>query len=221
MSTQKSCGDGRIDRRTAIKWMLAAASATALMEQVSFGATSEQVGLGKEAVGYGTDPDLLKIYQAGDLWPLTLTGAQRATTVVLCDLIIPADDKGPKASSVGVPDFVDEWISAPYLGHARDRTVIARGLAWLDDESRRRFGAEFIHLRENQQTAICDDLCDRPTARPEFQTAAQFFARFRFLVASGYYTTREGMSDIGYRGNVPLAAFDGPPKEVLERLGLA
>ena len=29
------------------------------------------------------------------------------------------------------------------------------------------------------------------------------------------------MKDIGYRGNVALEKFDGPPREVLERVGLA
>jgi hypothetical protein len=28
------------------------------------------------------------------------------------------------------------------------------------------------------------------------------------------------MKDIGYVGNVPLASFDGPPTEVLRKLGL-
>jgi hypothetical protein len=28
------------------------------------------------------------------------------------------------------------------------------------------------------------------------------------------------MKDLGYVGNVPLASFDGPPVEVLRRLGL-
>jgi hypothetical protein len=29
------------------------------------------------------------------------------------------------------------------------------------------------------------------------------------------------MKDIGYVGNTPLATFDGPPAEVLKKLGLA
>ena len=61
----------------------------------------------------------MKVYAAGELWPLTLTKEQRATATALCDLIIPADDTSPAASSVGVVDFIDEWISAPYPEHAR------------------------------------------------------------------------------------------------------
>jgi hypothetical protein len=44
--------------------------------------------------------------------------------------------------------------------------------------------------------------------------------RLRDLIAGGYYTTPEGMKDIGYRGNISMASWDGPPKEVLEKLGL-
>ena len=42
--------------------------------------------------GYGTDPDLVKSYRAGQLWPLTMNEAQRRTAAALCALIIPADE---------------------------------------------------------------------------------------------------------------------------------
>jgi hypothetical protein len=50
---------------------------------------------------------------------------------------------------------------------------------------------------------------------------ARFFDMVRDLTATGFYTTVEGMRDIGYVGNTPLDRFDGPPPEVLRRLGLA
>ena len=82
----------RMDRRDAIKWMVAAGAAAALLERELFGATAA-----KPATGYGPDPDLLKSYKPGDLWPLTFTSAQRTTATALCDTIIPADGKGPSA----------------------------------------------------------------------------------------------------------------------------
>jgi hypothetical protein len=36
----------------------------------------------------------------------------------------------------------------------------------------------------------------------------------------GFYSTPEGMKDIQYLGNVPLAKFDGPPPEVVAYLKL-
>ena len=207
----------RMDRRAAIKWMLAAAAAVTVLERGAFGAGASAV----TAMGYGTDPDLLKEYKPGDLWPLTFTDQQRATAAALCDVIIPADAKSPGASTLHVHEFINEWISAPYPGHDADRRIVLEGLKWLDAESQRRFGASFTDLVLKQKTSICDDICSTTKAKPDFRTAAQFFRKFRDLTACGFYTTSDGMKDIGYVGNVPLATFDGPPPEVLKKLGLA
>mgnify|MGYP000255188437 CR=1 FL=1 len=56
---------------------------------------------------------------------------------------------------------------------------------------------------------------------PAFKKAATFFKRFRDLTAGGYYTTPEGMKAIGYVGNMPSGAFEGPPIEALKHVGLA
>ena len=211
----------RLDRREAIKWMLTAAASVAFLQRSGLGADATGGAGTNAAAGYGTDPDLLKDYKPGDLWPLTFTAAQRRTAAALCDVIIPADEQSPSAATLGVPDFIDEWISAPYPGHDKDRSVVIDGLAWLEAESQRRFGRGFADLAPIQVSALCDDICDVPTAKPELKKAAQFFKKFRELTAGGFYCTKEGMKDIGYTGNVPLARFDGPGPEVLRKLGLA
>lgn len=208
----------RIDRRTAIKWMLTASASLALTPHLSFGG---DVSVAYSGAGYGTDPDLLKDYKPGDYWPLTLTPAQRRTVTALCDVIIPADATSPAASAVGVPDFIDEWISAPYPAQVADRKILLEGIEWIEAESQRRFGIAFVNTIGRQKTAICDDICYLKEAKPEFETAAKFFARFRDLTAGGFYTTPAGMKDLGYIGNVPLATFDGPPAELIKKLGLA
>lgn len=216
----------RPDRRTAIKWMLTAAASTAVLGRLSHGAASSAASspgaiAPVTATGYGTDPDLVKTYKLGDYWPLTFTEAQRAAAAALCAVIIPADDSSPSASDLSVHDFIDEWVSAPYPDQAQDRITILEGLAWIDAEAQRRFSHNFAQLSGSQQAALCDDICFAKTARPEFAQPARFFARFRDLTAGGFYTTPQGMKDIGYIGNMPLATFDGPPPEVLKKLGLA
>jgi hypothetical protein len=210
----------RVDRRTAIKWMLTAAAGAVALGRPSLAAppTAAAVPSGK---GYGTDPDLTKDYKPGDLWPLTFSEARRRSAAALCAAIIPADEDSPNAASVGVQDFIDEWISAPYPDQQRDRPVILDGLAWIDGEAQRRFAKGFADLDEKQTSAICDDLCHAPDAKQDFVEAAKFFARFRDLTAGGFYTTPVGMKDLKYIGNVPLAEFKGPPPEVLKKLGLA
>lgn len=207
----------RLDRRDAIKWMLTAAASLAVLKRDGFSADAPAA----PAKGYGTDPDLLKEYKPGDLWPLTFSDAQRRTAAALCDVIIPADAKSPSASALHVHEFIDEWISAPYPDQVRDKPVVLDGLAWIEAESQKRFQLGFADLVHKQQTLICDDICYSAKAAPEFKKAAQFFKKFRDLTSGGFYTTPEGMKDIGYVGNVPLDKFDGPPPEVLQKLGLA
>jgi hypothetical protein len=152
----------------------------------------------------------MKVYKSGDLWSLTLTREQRATATVLCDLIIPADDTSPAASSVGVVDFIDEWISAPYPDHAVDRKTVLDGLSRIESEAQRLFSTTFAKLSATQMSAIADALLEDP-----------FFVRYRALTAGGFYTTPVGFRDLKYVGNVPMAAFEGPTPEILKRLGLS
>ena len=207
----------RIDRRTAIKWMLAASATLAIDPQF----TRADAAATPSGRGYGSDPDILRHYKPGELWPLTLTDAQRRTAAALCDVIIPADEFSPAASAVGVVDFIDEWISAPYPKQRADREVVLPGLAWIDEEAHKRFGRGFADLAATQHAAICDDICAPATAKPEFSQATQFFSLYRNLTAGGFYTTPVGAKDLRYVGNVPLATFDGPPLEALKQAGLA
>ncbi len=206
----------RMPRRDAIKWMLTAAASISVLDRISFSADTPATA----AKGYGTDPDLLKDYKPGDLWPLTFNDAQRRTAAALCDVIIPADAQAPSASELHVHEFIDEWISAPYPDQVHDKATVIDGLAWIEAEAQKRFQSSFADLVHKQQTMICDDICYAPKAKPEFKKAAQFFRKFRDLTAGGFYTTPEGMKDIGYTGNVPLDKFAGPPPEVLQKLGL-
>lgn len=205
-----------ISRREALQWVLAA-SASAAMGSLPLNAADADPA---NARPYGTDPLLNKSYKPGDFWPLTLSESQRTTVTALCDLILPADERSPAASALGVPSFIDEWISAPYPQQRADRETVLAGLKWLEAESDKRFRSGFARASVEQQAKIADDVCHPPRAKAEFAEAAKFFALFRNLTVTGYYTTPVGMRDVGYRGNVPLARFEGAPKEVLAKLGL-
>ena len=208
----------RLSRRDVLKFF-AAASAT--LATGKFAAFAQPAAVpAPPAKGYGTDPNLLKLYSPGDAWPLTFTPEQRSAAAALADVIFPADDLGPAASALRVPDYVDEWISSPYPDQQHDHTSILEGLAWLETESQKRFQKSFANLAAEQQRAICDDICSTENAKPEFKTGANFFGHFRTLCAAAYYATPEGWKAIGYVGNVPLTSFDGPPPEVLKQLGV-
>jgi len=217
-----------MDRRTTIKWVLAASATWPQLTRSAWAqagnAPPPPAAAAPPAVptagGYGTDPNLMQPHRPGDFWPLTLSASQRRLAGVLADLIIPADDRSPSATSVGVVDFIDEWISAPYPSHKQDRATVLGGLSWLVAEARRRFGNGFADLEARQQSAICDDICSVARAAPAWQDAARFFAVFRDLTAGGFYSSPAGRRDVGYIGNVPLTHFPGPPPELLRKLDL-
>lgn len=206
-----------MDRRTTIKWVLTASATWPFLER---GVARAESTAGTAATGYGTDPQLTKNYTPGELWPLTLTAAQRRLAGILADVIIPADDQSPSASAVGVVEFIDEWVSAPYPAHQRDRGIVLDGFAWLDAEAVRRFAKGFSKLDSTGQQGICDDICDEARAATALGTAARFFALYRDLTAGGFYSTPAGRKDLKYIGNVPLARFEGPPAALLKTLNL-
>ena len=212
-----------MDRRTTIKWTLAGgvAAAAGVPWPAAATAATTPAAAPPGARGYGTDPDLTATYHSGELWPLTLSAAQRRLAATLADLIIPADERSPSASAVGVVDFIDEWVSAPYPAGRRDRPVVLDGLAWLDAEAVRRHGKGFAELHSKEQHAICDEICDESRAVPERREVAHFFAVYRDLTAGGFYSTPVGRKDLGYIGNVASASFEGPPAQLIAKLGLS
>jgi hypothetical protein len=210
-----------MDRRTTIKWMFAAAASVPSLNTLAASPEALAREVAANQAGYGTDPALNKEWKPGAPWPLTLTDSGRAIAKALCDLIIPADDVSPAASSVGVVEFIDEWISAPYPQQRGDRAIVLAGLEWIEAEASKRFGKSFAAVSDTQRAAIADDISFQGRAASQFESAAKFFAKFRDLTAGGFYTTPIGMKDIGYTGNVPLTSFDGPPIEALKKAGLA
>lgn len=199
-----------MDRRTSLQWMLAAAGA---MHAV--GAVAKP-----GAHGVGTDPDLLKRHRSGDLWALSFSAAERRCARALCTLVIPADWESPSAGDLHVEAFIDEWISAPYPDHVKDRALVRQGLAWLDQHSTKTFGKPFADASDEQRDRIADAICKEPPEDPALAEPVRFFARFRDLAAGGFYTTPEGMKDLGFVGNVPSQTFDGPPLAVLKLVGV-
>ena len=129
--------------------------------------------------------------------------------------MIPADDLGPAASAVGVPDFIDEWVSAPYDQQVKERKTIRDGLAALDAAAKERAGKAFAELAPAEQAAFLEIVFTK--AHP----LHSFLVLFRDRAAGGYYTTPEGWRALGYTGNLPMVEFPGPPPEALAHVGLA
>jgi len=214
-----------MERREALKVIVASTGALPILEQLNAETAQAQgAPAAKQAPvprggprGDAWDPDLL--HPRKD-WPRKLMASELTALAALCDTIIPADQKSPSASAVGVPAWINEYVSAPTDAQRRDLVRVRGGLAWLKLESVKRFGKPFPRLTAAEREQICDDICYLPKAAPEFQSAARFFDLVRDLTAVGFYTTYEGMRDIGYIGNVALPKFPEVSTEVRAKLGL-
>ena len=139
------------------------------------------------------------------------------TVRVLVDLVIPRDERSGSATDAGVPEFMDFMLDA----YPSMRLPMRGGLAWLDTESRERFGRDFAAAAEGERTAILDDIAWPARARPELSQGVAFFNRFRDLTASGFWSSRMGVEDLRYMGNRMMAAWDGCPPEALAKLGVS
>jgi hypothetical protein len=202
-----------LSRRQTMAWMLAASAALAAGPHTKIArAADEPVA----ARGYGTDPNLM---QPKAPWPLTLSPVQREEIRVAADLIIPADEHSPSAESLHIDAFIDEWVSAPYPRQQADAKIVLSGLDWLDAESKRRFSAKFAAVSDAQRHQIFDDIAWRGKVAAGTGEGAEFFGKLRQLVMAGFYTLPEGVADIGYKGNSPIAGdYPGPTPDALEHL---
>jgi gluconate 2-dehydrogenase gamma chain len=138
-----------------------------------------------------------------------------ATITVLADIIIPKDDHSGSATDAGVPDFI-EFIVKDEPQHA---LPMRGGLRWLDMECLDRFGKDFLSCTPQQQLAVVSDIAFPAQAKPAMQPGVSFFNKMRDLTAIGFYTSKIGIADLGYKGNTP-GKWEGVPKDVLKKYGL-
>lgn len=139
-----------------------------------------------------------------------------ATIAILCDLILPPTDSAGGALDAGVPEFID-FIAKDIPSH---ELPIKGGLMWLESRSNNTFGLPFGKLTDAQRTSLLDEIAYPENAAPEVSPGVAFFSRMRNLTLTGYYTTKMGIEDLGYKGNQPNV-WDGVPQEVLDEHGMA
>jgi gluconate 2-dehydrogenase gamma chain len=151
----------------------------------------------------------------GPFKPKFFTPHELATVTVLADIIIPKDERSGSASEAGVPAFIDFMMT----DRPNMQTPMRGGLRWLDAACRKQFNQAFVDLSASDRTTILDAIAYPKKAAPEMSQGAAFFTALRNLVATGFYTSKIGIADVGYMGNVPTV-WNGCPQECLDHLGL-
>jgi gluconate 2-dehydrogenase gamma chain len=139
------------------------------------------------------------------------------TIAILADIIIPKDDVSGSATDAGVPDFI-EFIAKDM---PRYQTPLRGGIKWLDMQCMKRFNNDFASCNEKQQIEIVDEIAYPEKAKniSHLQPGVAFFNTMRDLTACGFFTSKIGIADLGYKGNVPNQ-WNGVPKEVLDQYGV-
>jgi len=148
--------------------------------------------------------------------PTFFTPREWETVRVLVDLVIPRDERSGSATDAGVPEFMDFM-----MGDRPDGQVPMRGgLAWLDNECYERSGKTFVASSEAERTAVLDDVAWPKKAKPEMSQGVAFFNMFRDLTASGFWTSKLGITDLDYQGNTFVGEWKGCPDAALRKLGV-
>ena len=126
--------------------------------------------------------------------PRSLTAAQRRTTEMLVDRIIPADELGPGALECGAASYIDIQM-ADYLAPQKDAWVA--GLAALDGFAIETQGAAFADLSAEKRDSVLMAIAG---AGP--QNLQTFFNTART------YTMQGTFGDPHYGGNIDGRGWD-------------
>lgn len=144
------------------------------------------------------------------------TAAEMATVSVLCDIIIPADEHSGSATDAKVPEFIEFMMKdVPDM-----QTPMRGGLRWIDMRSLKMFGKPFAEAGKDQQLELVELIAYPEKVNPENRPGANFFTLMRNLTATGFFTSKMGIEDLGYVGNTPNS-WDGVPDDVLKQYGLS
>ena len=143
------------------------------------------------------------------------TDHEMATITVLGDIIIPKDEHSGSASDAKVPEFIEFIVKdMPY-----HQLPLRGGLKWLDMQCLTRYNNAFKDCNATQQLEIVNEIAYPAKAKPVMQPGVVFFDRIRSLTATGFFTSKMGMDDLGYVGNRPNI-WEGVPADIIKQYGL-
>jgi gluconate 2-dehydrogenase gamma chain len=144
------------------------------------------------------------------------TAHEYATVGVLVDLIIPRDERSGSATDAGVPEFMDFMM----VDQPRRQVAMRGGLALVDKLSQDRCGKRFVSATDRERRALLDEIAYTSNTDRGLSHAIAFFSSFRDLTATGFFTSKVGIADLRYVGNVFVDEWTGCPGAALEKLGV-
>lgn len=146
---------------------------------------------------------------AGNYTPKYFSAKQYETILSLCDAIIPKDERSGGALQAGAPEFIDLLTSE----NEEFQLALGGGLMWLDNHCIDRYGKVFMESAPEQRKELLDLIAFRKNAKkdPVLSQGVAFFAFLRKMTCDGYYTSKIGIEDLQYMGNVTRSEWPGCP----------
>ena len=163
--------------------------------------------------GYGRTPEEIQ-YDERLNGTTFFTNEERKKIEILVDIIIPADETSGSANDAEVPDFI-EFMMKDMPGY---QVPMRGGLMYLDYRADELFEQDFLTCSESQRLQIIDEIAYPDKASAGMEGGVSFFNMLRNLTATGFFTSKIGLQDLGYVGNQPNV-WDGVPQEVLDKHG--
>jgi gluconate 2-dehydrogenase gamma chain len=146
---------------------------------------------------------------AGKYAPKYFTPRRYEMLTSLCDTIIPKDEKSGGAVEAGAPEFIDLLTSENEEFQGR----LGGGLMWLDSYCIDHYGQAYMECTPEQRKEVVDLIAYRKNAKatPELHQGVAFFAFLRNMTCDGFYTSKIGIEDLQYIGNVTRSEWPGCP----------
>ena len=124
--------------------------------------------------------------------PVFLDAGQDKTMAAVSEVIVPG------SAAAGVNRFVDLLLSVDTGEHQQE---FIASLAAMDEEAKRKFGRGFAGLMANEQVALLTNFSSGE--------GQQHFDNLKQWIVGAYYSSEQGMRELGWDGNYAFESFPG------------
>jgi hypothetical protein len=187
--------DNQLTRRSAVGLAAGAALALTAGESWAFAAREGEV---------------VKVPAVDTAWrPVLLDERQAEGLARLVDALIPRTTT-PGARDARVHEYIDLAVS---VEPPDDRKAFVEGLRWLDQRSKKDYGADLATVETKDLVALLRSISDEHEEVPKaLARGHRFFANLKRRTIFGYYTSVEGrVQELGLPDTVSMQTWRGCP----------